>query len=479
MSSLKQKSVVGIAWALTEQFGIYLIKFVIGIILARLLTPEDFGLVGMIMVFFAVAEVFVNSGFGAAYVHKKDATDADANTIFFTNLFISLVLYIILYFGAPWIASFYERPALTVLTRVMGLVVVINAFNIIQQAQIVRDVNFKRKAKVTVTATLISGTAGITSALMGMGVWALVIQSMANRAFIAAGLWITTRWTPKWEFSFTLFRELFAFGSWILFSSVIRKIFDNIYILAIGKFFPAAQVGFYTKAKQFERLASENLAGAIGRVAFPVYAKLQDDKPRLRNGMRKFIQHSMILLVPMLIGLIVVAEPFVILLLKEKWAPMIPYLQLMCIIGILYPINMVNIQAMTAQGKSRLSFKLSLLRNGLRIVNIAVMYRFGVFYIILGEAVISLVAFVVDSWFSNRLVAYGFKKQTGDISKILTGGIIAGAIAYLPNLVTENLYILFFSGVLLTASVFLLSQYVYNRKLLMNTIELKNHFSKK
>ena len=479
MGSLKEKSVVGIAWNLAERFGIYLIKFVIGIILARLLTPKDFGLVGMVFVFFAVAEVFVNSGFGQAYVQKKKATEADANTIFYTNLVISLFLYAVLFFSAPAIANFYGQPALINLTRVMGLVVVINAFNIIQQALIAREVDFKRKATVTVTATLVSGSVGIATAYSGMGVWALVIQSMANRALIAIGFWITSSWKPKWQFSRQSFKEMFAVGSWILFSSVMRKIFDNIYLLAIGKFFPAAQVGFYSKAKQFQRLASENMAEAVSTVAFPVYSKLQDDKPRLRNSMRKFLQHSLFMLMPLSVGLIVVAEPFVILLIKEKWAPMIPYLQLLCVAGVIYPIHMVNVQALTAQGKTRLSFNLSLIRNSLRVLNIAVMFRFGVIHIIIGEVALSFIALFLNTFFIERLVAYGLVKQMKDIWRIISGAVIAGIVGYLPNLIVENLWILLISGVVLTAGVFMATQYLYNRKLFMDTLDLRNSLTKR
>ncbi len=364
------------------------------------------------------------------------------------------------------------------LTKVTGLVVVINAFNVVQRAQITRAVNFKRKAKVTLIATLISGSAGITAAYLGMGVWALVIQSMGNRSLVTIGFWLTSTWKPKWQFSTQSFKELFSFGLWALLSGVVQKLFDNIYVLAIGKFFPVAQVGFYTKAKQFQRMASENLSGAIGSVAFPVYSKIQDDKERLRNGMRKFLQHSLLFIIPLLLMLIVVAKPFIILLLKEKWAPMIPYLQLLCVAGVLYPIHMVNVQALTAQGKVRLTFKLNLIKNGLRLINIFVMYPFGVIYIIIGEVILSFIALFINTYFTNKMVNYGFWKQAKDTWKIIAGGIVAGGIAFLPNLTTDSLPILLLTGVLLTLGIFAGSQYLFNRKLFLSTIQLKNNFKK-
>ena len=479
MSSLKQQSVAGVFWNLAERFGVYVFKFFIGIILARLLTPADFGLVGMIYVFIAVAEVFVSSGLGLAYVQKKEVTDADANTIFYTNLVLSAALYIIIFLGAPLIAGFYSQPKLIEISQVMGFIIVINAFSVIQNARIVRSLDFNRRAKVTLIGTLIGGTGGVVAAYWGMGVWALVIQSMINRTMIAIGFWITSQWKPRWQFSIESFRELFAFGSWSLGSNVVMKVFDNIYVIAIGRFFPAAQVGFFNKAKGFQQLASEHLVGAISSVGFPVYAKLQDDKEKLRNGMRKFMQYTLVFIIPLLIGLIVVANPFVILLIKEKWAPMIPYMQLLCVAGMFFPLTVINIQALTAQGKIRLSFRLTLLQTGLRIVNIACMYPFGIIYMIWGEVVLSFVYFIITTRFIKQSVNYGIIKQINDIWKIITGGIIAGIIAYLPNFMTNNLPVLLFTGIFLTFSIFIGTQYLFNRKLFFNTIALKDYLINK
>ncbi|MCA1787980.1 MAG: lipopolysaccharide biosynthesis protein, partial [Desulfobacteraceae bacterium] len=350
--TLKQQAVKGITWNLIERFGLQGIQLILGVWLARLLTPADYGLVGMISVFFAVATVFVASGFGAAYIQKKEVTDLDANTVFYSNLVISLLCYAGLWMAAPAIAAFYEQPQLINLTRVMGGIVIINAFNIIQMAQLTRAIDFKRKTKITLAATLASGVGGITAALLGMGVWSLVLQQMLNRILTTAGMWLTSSWRPGLQFSMESFRSLFSFGAWVLAAGIVRTVFDNIYILTIGKFFPVAQLGFYTKAKQFKNLASEQLAGSVGAVAFPVLSRMQDDPSRLRTGVRNFLTHTMVFIAPLLVTLIVVAKPFVLVLLTEKWAPMIPYMQLLCIAGFLYPIHLVNVQVLQAQGKS-------------------------------------------------------------------------------------------------------------------------------
>jgi teichuronic acid exporter len=473
-SSIKEKSVKAVSWNLIERFGLQGIKFVLGIVLARLLTPEDFGLIGMITVFFAVAQVFISSGFGAAYIQKKEVTDVDANTVFFTNLAVSIVLYGVLWLAAPAIANFYEQPELIGLTRVMGLILLINAFNVIQIAQVTRNVDFKRKTKVTLLATILSGTVGITAACYNYGVWSLVIQQMTNRFLTTTGLWITNKWAPSLQFSKESFKSMFSYGAWILGSGIIKTVFDNIYILTIGKFFPAAQLGFYTKSKQFQSLASKQLSGAVGTVAFPVFSQLQDNKKRLQNGVNRFLTHTLIFTIPILITLMVVAKPFVILLLTEKWAPMIPYLQLLCIVGLLVPIHAVNIQVLMAQGKSNLNFRLTIIKNGLRIINIFAMYRFGVMYIIMGEIFVSLIALIINTYYTNKLIHYGLLNQIKDIKEIFAGGLIAGIIAYFVSNHFNNLWIVFFIGSILTIIIYLLIQYIINRKLLIEILNLRN-----
>ena len=476
VSSLKEKAVKGISWNLIEKFGIQGIKFILGIILARLLTPEDFGLIGMITVFFAVANVFINSGFGAAYVQKKEVSDVDANTVFFTNLGISIILYGILWIAAPVIADFYEQPKLIDLTQVMGLVILINAFNVIQIAQVKRNINFKRKTKITLFGTITSGIIAVSAAYYGLGVWSLVIYQLGHRFLTTTGLWISNKWSPSLKFSITAFKSMFSFGGWMLLSGIIRKIFDNIYILTIGKFFPAAQVGFYTKSKDFQRMGANRLAQAVGEIAFPVLSNLQDNKEKMQNAMRKFLKYSMAFIMPLLVTLIVIADPFVILLLKEKWAPMVPYLQLLSIVGILYPIHYINTQVLLAQGKSKWSFNLDVIKNGMRILNIIIMYRFGVLFIIIGEVILSIIALTINTYYTNKLINYGFLYQIRDIYKIGLGALIAGGTAFIISSSFENLWIILITGLVLTIVIYSGIQYFINKKLIVEIISLKGFF---
>lgn len=476
--SLKNQAVKGISWNLIERFGLQAIQLILGIWLARLLTPTDYGLIGMISVFFLVASVFVESGFKTAYVQKKEVTDIDANTVFYSNLVISLLCYAVLWWAAPAIAEFYNQPKLVNLTRVMGSVVVINAFNVIQMAQLTRTINFKRKTKITLTATLTSGVLGISSAILGLGVWSLVVQQMTNRFLTTLGMWILSSWRPGLKSSVESFRSLFSFGAWILAANLLQTIFDNIYILTIGKFFPAAQLGFYTKAKQFNSQASQQLASAVGVVAFPVLSKMQNDPARLKEGVKNFLTHTMVFTAPLLVTLIVVAKPFVLVLLTEKWAPMIPYMQLLCIAGFLYPIQLVNVQVLIAQGKSNLHFRITIIKNVLRIANIALMYRYGVIFIILGEIVTSFLALALNTYYTNIFLGYGLFAQFKDLKQITIIAVAAGALGAGAIYAIENLFISFMTGIAITMGSYVILQLAFNKVFFLGLIRLKEAFVK-
>ena len=472
--NLRKKTVLGVSWNLAERFGVQAIQTVVLIILARILTPEDFGLIAIISVFFLIAQRLVDSGFGAAYVQKKEVSDIDASTLFYTNLLISIFIYLILYLSAPLISSFYEKPELEILTRVMGIIVIINAFNIIQISKLKRDLDFKRSFKITFASSILSGIAGIGSALLGFGVWALVIHQTLNRLFITTGMWISAKWMPMIKFSFTSFKEMFSFGSWVAFSSIIRKIFDNIYTLVIGKFYPASQVGFYSKAKSFQQLISKQLTTAIGYVSFPVFSKMQTNKNELRYAIQKFIRYTVLLTMPILVILIVVAEPLIYILLTDKWAEMIPYLQLLCFVGMIFPIYTINFQLINSLGQSRTFFIVDTFSNILRVVNIAVMFRYGIKYLIMGEIVVSLISLVFISYFTHKFVGYGFLKQVNDIKVIIISSLISGLAGYYILLSISGLWTTLILGVFSIAAIFFLLLFIIDREFFKEIISFKS-----
>lgn len=478
-SQFKEQAVRGVVWSLVERFGMHFLRFLLSIILARLLTPSDFGLIGMLVIFFEIANVFMDSGFGKAYVQKKELQKEDASTIFYFNLLVSIFLYALFFVSAPWIADFYHQPKLTEIIKVMGIVFIIDAMGLIQIAHLTREVNFKLKSKIMLIATLAGGVLGVAAAYYGLGVWSLVIQNMSRAILKTAGFWITSSWKPGAVFSVRSLKSMFGFGSWMLLTSLVQRLSQNLSLLVIGRVFPPAQVGFYSNARQTQRIASEQMVGAVGAVAFPVFSKMQDNKERLRNGVRQFLRHTLFLMTPLLVMLIVVAEPFVILFLKEKWAPMVPYLQWLCVVGILYPLNMTNVQLLVAQGKSNLSFRLSLVKNALRIINIAIMYRFGVLYIVIGEVGVALLSVYINSFYSGKFVNYSIIKQLRDNWKLFLSAGLMFALGYFFLPVISGLIGKFVLGILITGGFFLVFHYLFNREMLLEFLSSRNYFLKK
>lgn len=472
-TGLKHKAIHGVAWNLAERFGVQAISLVLAIVLVRLLTPADFGLIGIVSAFFLVAEVFVQGGLGQAYVQKKTVSREDANTVFLTNVVCSLGCYGLLWVAAPQIAAFYQQPALVELVRVMGVIIVVNAFRVIQVAQLTRALDFSRKAKVALVATSASGITGIAAALLNFGVWSLVIQQLSNAVLATAGYWLASNWRPDGQFSSRSFRQLFAFGGWVMASGLMRAIFDNLYVLVIGRLFPVAQVGFYTRARTFQRVGSEQVVDAVGSVAFPIFSRIQEDKPRLKEGMQQYTSYTLLFIAPLMMLLIVVAEPLVILLLTEKWEPIVPYFQMLCVIGILYPLHSANILALQSQGRSDLNFRLAVIKNILRIANIAIMWRWGVFYIVLGEVVVSFLALAINTHYTRKFLDYGLWQQLCDSRAILLSSAVTGLVAYAVCQTVQGEIFALPVVFLAAALVYLLLQYFTNRNLLREVFQLR------
>lgn len=478
-SSLKKKAFRGVLWNLAEKIGLQGFQVIIMVILARLLAPEDFGLIAIVTVFFAIANGIIDSGFGQAYVQKVKVSDIDADTVFYTNLMISFLVYGIFWFSAPYISNFYDKPQLIDLTRVMSLLVIINSFKIIQIAQLTRSINFKRQTKATLLAAIISGSLGVLCALYGMGVWSLVILQLSRGGVIVSVLWITSKWRPHCQFSINSAKVLFSYGSWVLLSGLVQKISQNINILMIGKFFPVAQLGFYSTANRFVSLGVNQLSRAITTATFPVFSQIQNDKDRVTNGMLKVIKTNLLLTVPFGVTMIVIAKPFVLLLLTEKWTPMIPYMQLLCCRMVVSPILGINQQIFKTQGKSRLSFNVGLFFAGMNFFNILLMYRWGIIYIIIGQVFLSYLFLLVYTYYTGKLIKAGFIRQLNEVKEIIFGAAVAGAISYVFSYNISNLWVHLFIGGLLSVFLFVSSQYLINRKFLMETIKFKSYLTTK
>jgi len=478
MNSLKAKSINGVLWALTGRYGNQFIQFFIFIVLARLLSPKDFGLIGMTIIFFAVANVLVNSGFGVAYIQKKNVDERDASTIFYFNLILSIFIYIVLWFIAPIIANFYQQSILKTLIRVMGIIIIIQSFNIIQTSMLARKMDFKRKSQVLLIASFVSGILGITAAAINFGVWSLVIQKIGNGIFLAAGLWIVTKWKPKIVFCIQSLKSMFSFGSFIMLSSLIAAISNNIYYFIIGKFYPATSLGFYTNAKKIQRVVSEQSTEEVAHVTLPVFSKLQEDNQELKKSMQRFLNTWFFFIMPILIILIVLARPFVITLLKEKWEPMIPFLQLLCIVGVIYPLHLINSRILIAKGFSKLNFGIELLKTVLRISNILITINLGVLYLILGEICLSLLITILFAFYTNKLINFPISEQIQGIFPVISGSLIMLIIGFIINRLIYNNYINLIMGVIVCGGIYLIFQYFFNRKQLLDILKMKSFFLK-
>lgn len=414
-TTLKQKTITGFFWSFIDSFANQILIFIIGIILARLLTPIEFGLIGMITIFISVSESFINSGFSQALIRKKTCTESDLSTVFFFNIIAGILLFSILFFGAPAISRFFNEPQLKVLVRVLGAVLIIDALTIIQRTILTRRIDFKLQTKISVISIIFSGIVGIAMAFTGFGVWSLVAKTLSQRGMNSLLLWLLNKWRPLLIFSKESFRELFSFGSKLLASGLLDTVYRNIYYLVIGKYFSAQELGYYTRADQFKNLPSTNLNGIISRVSYPVLSQLQDDPAKLKAGYKKLIKNTMFIAFVMMAGMAAVAEPMVITLIGEKWRLSIIYLQLLCFVGAMYPLHALNLNMLNVKGRSDLFLNLEIIKKILALPTIIIGVVWGIKIMIFGMWINSLIGYYLNSYFSGRLINYPMKEQVIDI----------------------------------------------------------------
>jgi len=428
--SLKQKTVTGLMWSFIENLANQGTNFIIGIVLARLLVPRDFGLIGMITIFIAISQSFIDSGFSQALIRKKDCTQADYSTVFYFNLLVGVVFYLLLFFSAGAISIFFREPQLKLLVRVLGINLIINALSIIQITQLTKRIDFKLQTRITVLFSIGSGVISIWMALNGFGVWSLVAKSLSQYALQTIFLWIWNGWRPSWLFDKKSFKEMYSFGAKLLASGLIDTVFRNIYYLVIGKYFSAVELGFYTRADQFQNLPSQNLTGVIQRVSYPVLASIQEDANKLRSAYRKLIKSSMLLSFVLLIGLAAVAKPLVITLIGIKWLPCVIYLQLLCFSGMLYPLHALNLNMLKLQGRSDLFLRLEIIKKTLFVPLIIIGVIWGIKILILGMLAGSIFAYFINSYWSGKLIDYSSMEQLKDIMPSFLLALVMGAVAY-------------------------------------------------
>lgn len=418
-------------WKLLERFGTQSLQFIIQIILARLLFPSDYGMLALVVIFITIANVFVQSGLSTSLIQKKEVDQVDYSSVLYVSLGIAGILYVVLYFSAPLIASFYDNESLILILRVVALTLFPGAFNSIQNAIISRTMQFKRLFYSSVGAGITSGIVGIWLAYLGYGIWALVFQQLTNQICITLILSFTVKWRPTLQFSFERVKVLYSFGWKLLVSSLIDTTYRDLRSLIIGKVYTPAMLGYYNRGQQFPQLIITNINGSIQSVMLPALAAQQDYTDRVKSMMRRSIVTSSFIVFPLMVGLAVVAKPLVLLLLTEKWLPSVPFLQIFCFSYALWPIHTANLQAINAMGRSDIFLKLEIVKKILGLVILAVSLPFGVYYLALGQVVSGIISSFINAFPNKKLLNYGYGEQIKDILPSLLLSLVMGVIVYL------------------------------------------------
>ena len=414
-SNLKETALRGFSWTFLEKFGVYISDFTVGILLARLLAPKEFGLIAMIMVFIALLTPFIDSGLGRALIRKIDATDTDYSTVFWWNLMLSICVYLILFFGAPYLSLFYEEPRLTDILRVFGICVIIEALSSIQNTRLVKLMNFKSLAARSLISNFLSGILAIYLAYSGWSYWALIVRQIVSLSLSSIFLWSISGWKPKFEFSKSAFREMFGFGSRLLASGILDAFFNNIYPLIIGKMFSASSLGFYNRANSFCVIPQMLFTQTTARVSYPLLASLQNQKEQMAQTYKKLIKLISYVYFPILMGIMGLAHVIVIVLLTEKWLPAVPLLQGLAFVSMLYPMHSINLNVLTVNGRSDLFLKLEIWKKIIIVISILIGQFWGVMGLIYSQIVSSCIAFIINTYFSERYIQYGLIKQCKDL----------------------------------------------------------------
>lgn len=414
--SLKNKTIKGVSWSAIDNIAQHSVTFVVSIVLARLLTPDDYGLIGIIAIFTTVCTALINGGFTTALIRKKNATDDDYNTAFITNLGVSIVLYALIFLCSPLIANFFGREELLALTRVSSLGMIIGALALVQQTRLTKRIDFKSQTKITLIASVSSGIVGIVLAVLGFGVWSLVAQQLMSHCLRTVLLWFFNKWIPSLRFSSKSFHELFGFGWKMMVSSVIDTVWKELYQVVVGKFYSPATLGQYTRSKQFSKLFSSNLTSVIQRVTYPVLSNIQDDKERMVAAYRKIIKTTMFVTAISMFFVGAISEPLLYCLIGPKWHEAATYLPLICISGSLYPLHAINLNMLQVQGRSDLFLGLEIVKKAIAIGPLMVGAFIGIIPMLYTNLLTSIIAFFLNSHYSGKFLGYSSWMQIKDVA---------------------------------------------------------------
>ena len=431
--SLKKQALSGMLWSSIQTFGNQAISFSVSIILARLLLPAEFGLIGMIGIFMGIGGALVGSGLSASLIRTTAADQADYSTVFVFNLAGSIIIYGIMFMLAPYIADFFKQPILVEITRLYSLSFIISAFTAVQVTRLHKNMDFKTETRASLVATLISGIVGVIMAYGGFGVMSLVWMGLTNSTVNSAMLWVQSGWRPSLIFDRKKFRYHFGFGSRMMFSGILDILFTNAYTIIIGKFYAATQLGYYNRADSLKQLPVSTFSGILNKVTYPLFAEIKNDDVRLKSVYKQIMKMVIFIIAPVLVLMGVLAEPLFRFLFTEKWLPAVPYFQIFCAAGILYPLHAYNLNILSVKGRSDLFLRLEIIKKILLAIVLAASFPFGIIGLIWGQVIFSVIAFFINTHYSGNFLKYSSWEQLRDISPILLLTISMGTVVYIVN----------------------------------------------
>lgn len=446
---MNNQTVKSVIWSAIERFSVQAIQFVLTIILARLISPAEFGLIAMLGIFMQVAQSFVDSGFSNALIQKKNRSEIDFSTVFYFNCAISIVTYIVLYISAPYIAQFYNEPILENVCKWIGINLIIQGIAVVQVAKLTINLNFKTQAKASLVAITISGVLGVFLAYNGYGVWALVTQSLVNSLINTLLLFLFTKWKPTLEFSLSSLKSMFAFGSKLLFSGLLHTIYTNMYSLVIGKKYNAIDVGYYNQSSQIARFPSVSLMAIITRALYPIQCQNQDNYQLLQQSFIKYLKMSCFLVFTIMTGIATLSEPLIIFLLTKKWAPIAPILSILCIGYMFTSVTVLNNQILNVRGRSDLYLKVEIIKKIVGVIILLTTIPWGLTIICLGILLYNICDMLMVIYYSKKIIHIGYIKQVKAITPISITILITGLLTYTYVALVDNLYIQLFGGMLL------------------------------
>lgn len=439
--SLRKQATTGVVWTFAQQFGNQLVGFFVSLVLARLLLPAEFGLIGMIAVFVSIGNTLLNGGLTNSLIRSKELEEDDFSTVFFFNLGASVIIYGIIFFLAPLIADFYNQEILTNLLRVYSITFVIQALSAVQLARLTKKMDFKTQTIISIPATLLGGGIGIWMAYAGFGVWSLVASYVITSLFSTIQLWFYSKWSPIFVFNKEKFIEHLNFGYKLTISELLETVFRNVYIIIIGRYFSAAQVGFYTRAETLKQLPVINISSALNKVTYPLFANIQDDNERLKRVYKQIMQMVIFIIAPILVFMAVLAEPIFRLLFTEKWLPAVPYFQILCANGILYPIHAYNLNVLKVKGRSDLFLRLEIFKKILVIIAVFIALQFGIMALLYSQVITSVLAFFINTHYTGKFINYNSWSQFRDIFPTIFLASLCAVVVYLFDYFYLNTYI--------------------------------------